>query len=375
MNCNRLSHWSMVAIGAVPVLGRASPGATPRLPYLLGLGLALTVCSAAYGTGTVRNYVVTRNVGAATCGAWVRVVDGLDVGAQIGPISVGTTLCPDGGIFCRTCTINKRQYSFFVKYPSRWAAFWSDTPPVPRGALASPLFSDSQDQCTASCGAPGAGILPPDFDDYSEDGVSMTALMNGVGQSLLLGTLPDDSLDSFFTDRATKWATAASEFGTAASAVGSFVGEHPNGPQVQSTLDLLRTDFLAISSRYTSPSASFPDNAYGNLLADMTTLRNLVPSGMSSTSIHLAHLGELVNHIAAMDNLNHGDLLASEYIDYLGALNDHDFDDYRSFGYDLAVDKIPDVPALPGWAGVALAGLLFVAGIFVFGKRRKEPAR
>lgn len=31
-------------------------------------------------------------------------------------------------------------------------------------------------------------------------------------------------------------------------------------------------------------------------------------------------------------------------------------------------------PALPGWSGIALAGLLFVAGIFVFGKRRREPA-
>ena len=34
----------------------------------------------------------------------------------------------------------------------------------------------------------------------------------------------------------------------------------------------------------------------------------------------------------------------------------------------------PPVPALPGWAGIALAGLLFVAGIFVFGNRRREPA-
>ena len=31
-------------------------------------------------------------------------------------------------------------------------------------------------------------------------------------------------------------------------------------------------------------------------------------------------------------------------------------------------------PALPGWAGIALAGLLLVAGIFVFGNRRKNPA-
>ena len=33
-----------------------------------------------------------------------------------------------------------------------------------------------------------------------------------------------------------------------------------------------------------------------------------------------------------------------------------------------------ECPALPGWAGIALAGLLFVAGIFVFGSRRREPA-
>lgn len=32
-------------------------------------------------------------------------------------------------------------------------------------------------------------------------------------------------------------------------------------------------------------------------------------------------------------------------------------------------------PALPGWAGIALAGLLFVAGIFVFGKRRTETQK
>ena len=31
-------------------------------------------------------------------------------------------------------------------------------------------------------------------------------------------------------------------------------------------------------------------------------------------------------------------------------------------------------PALPGWAGIALAALLVGGGIFVFGKRRKEPA-
>ena len=31
-------------------------------------------------------------------------------------------------------------------------------------------------------------------------------------------------------------------------------------------------------------------------------------------------------------------------------------------------------PALPGWAGVLLAGVLFVAGVFVFGNRRREPA-
>ena len=32
------------------------------------------------------------------------------------------------------------------------------------------------------------------------------------------------------------------------------------------------------------------------------------------------------------------------------------------------------VPALPAWGGIALAALLFVAGIFVFGNRRREPA-
>lgn len=32
------------------------------------------------------------------------------------------------------------------------------------------------------------------------------------------------------------------------------------------------------------------------------------------------------------------------------------------------------VPSLPEWAGISLAGLLLVAGIFVFGSRRKEPA-
>ncbi len=31
-----------------------------------------------------------------------------------------------------------------------------------------------------------------------------------------------------------------------------------------------------------------------------------------------------------------------------------------------------ELPALPGWAGVVLAGLLFVGGIFVFGRRRRE---
>jgi hypothetical protein len=33
-----------------------------------------------------------------------------------------------------------------------------------------------------------------------------------------------------------------------------------------------------------------------------------------------------------------------------------------------------DNPALPGWAGEALAGLLLVAGVFVFGDRRTKPA-
>lgn len=34
----------------------------------------------------------------------------------------------------------------------------------------------------------------------------------------------------------------------------------------------------------------------------------------------------------------------------------------------------PSVPALPGWAGIALAGFIFLTGIFVFGNRRRQPA-
>ncbi|MFH1110932.1 MAG: hypothetical protein V1790_17295 [Planctomycetota bacterium] len=39
--------------------------------------------------------------------------------------------------------------------------------------------------------------------------------------------------------------------------------------------------------------------------------------------------------------------------------------------------QLPPVgrPSLPGWAGIALAGLLFVAGLFVFGKRRTETQK
>jgi len=35
---------------------------------------------------------------------------------------------------------------------------------------------------------------------------------------------------------------------------------------------------------------------------------------------------------------------------------------------------VGDFPALPGWAGIALAALLFVTGVFVFGNRRRELA-
>jgi hypothetical protein len=60
-----------------------------------------------------------------------------------------------------------------------------------------------------------------------------------------------------------------------------------------------------------------------------------------------------------------------------------------SFAYDVNVGGIPDseivvaafgrgvsrLPALPAWAGIALGGLLFVTGVFVFGKRHTETQK
>lgn len=49
--------------------------------------------------------------------------------------------------------------------------------------------------------------------------------------------------------------------------------------------------------------------------------------------------------------------------------------DFVRHGVMVANPPPPPVPALPGWAGVALAAVLFVAGIFVFGKRRTETQK
>ena len=303
--------------------------------YWIGIVLGVLWCSAAYAQVT-RVYNVAYTVAGPACGAWTAVVDGLAVGANIGPIAVGTTLCPGGGIFCRTCTYTKRHYSFSITYPGRWAEFWDDrtnateTPPVPIG----PTFMATSTQCVGSCGPPAPGILPPTYDDYSEDGVSMASLANAVGNDLVMGALPDNSLDSFFGDRSTKWSLASGEFGTAAAAI---VGdEDPDAPQLKATLILVQGDLSSIASLYSGASSAFPDNAYDNLLADMTALRNLVPLGMSSTSIHFAQLNELVNHVTVMSSLNQADLVPSEYIDFLDALAQHDLDDYLSYGYALA---------------------------------------
>jgi len=49
-------------------------------------------------------------------------------------------------------------------------------------------------------------------------------------------------------------------------------------------------------------------------------------------------------------------------------------DDNESMPILALATSLSGRPALPGWAGIALAALLFVAGAFVFGNRRREPA-
>lgn len=81
------------------------------------------------------NYEVT-NYSGVTCGEWSRLVGGITIGVGCsgggeggvgGCVEIGTTICPDGGLFVRTCTMQACLSRTCVCecYGSRWDRFWA----------------------------------------------------------------------------------------------------------------------------------------------------------------------------------------------------------------------------------------------------------
>lgn len=118
-------HAAQVAIVEAMVPDLAPPGSQP----------AASGCGPGQYRGCT-NYEVT-NYSGVTCGAWSRLTGGITIGVGCsggggeggigGCVEIGTTICPDGGLFVRSCTMQAcvTRTCICECYGSKWDRFWA----------------------------------------------------------------------------------------------------------------------------------------------------------------------------------------------------------------------------------------------------------
>lgn len=278
----------------------------------------------------------TENIGAATYGGWTRYVDGLDVSAEVKGIGVGSTLWPDGGFACRTCTQQVRDVTCVRCFSSRWSRFWWK---IENSTLLSwnngAPRNDTSTQTKVCCGAPvpnlseGAATLctaeqtsPPGL--AQPDSYTVVTLYMDLHNALRFdpSTLPlpaDNNLTDYVNNVAQRYFVGAMKWAQGASAAQALSGEDPNAAQMASILFALSSEMNRIANNLAGPGVVPGD--FFQTLQLTSSLKNLYMSDPSAVPTELAsRTEEQVTILTQIDLLTSAGVDSFEVLDFIEVL-------------------------------------------------------